>query len=442
MASVSNNDVIQIFKTVYGQAHELVPNSQILSQDIGWVEGDRVGEVFKEDVVLGDEVGLTLGGSGQEAFEINPAIAGVVRQTSVTPYVTLLPSVLPFATISRSLGDEQAFFRATKFITKNNLDSHERFLETFRLYGQSSKMLGYVSYYTGTFRGQSFTTGTGTLNSVAFTNGINVAGKAILLAPGDFASGIWVGRKGVKVKQIDSTGAVVASGKLVSVQSLYCYIVVDFVPTAPSATSGSGSLRLCFDGMESDGEMIGIYDILTTQTGDLFGVSTTQYDLFRGNQVALGGNQRLTLAKLQEGIANATNGGGLEGELTAYVNPRTWATLATTEAGLRVYDQSYKPSQAQNGFQDIEFYSQNGKITIKAHRVVMEGDAFVLKLSTWKRSGSAQPGFKVPGMDDDLIKPLENQAGYQFKSYSDEYVFTPQPAQNLIFTGINDSAAA
>lgn len=441
MSSQSNNQVIELFKQVYGEMHELVPDSQLLSQDIGWADGDRVGDVFKEDVVLGDEVGITLGGSGQDAFEINPAIAGVVKQTSVIPYVTLLPSVLPFATISRSLGDEQAFYKATKFITRNNLSSHERFLESFRLYGQASKFFGYTSYYTGTFRGSPFTNGTGTLNGVTFTNGVNVANKQILFKPGDFASGLWVGRKGVKVEQLDNTGAVVASGKLVTVQSQYCYITVDFAPVAPSAVSGSGSLRIALTGMETQGEMIGLYSILSN-TGTLFGINTQQYDLFKGNVVDLGNNSKLTLAKLQEGIANAVNGGGLEGDITCYCNPRTWATLTTTEAGLRVYDSSYKPSQAQNGFQDIEFYSQNGKLTIKAHRMVMEGDAFVLKLPTWKRSGSAQPGFKVPGMDDDLIKPLENQAGYQFKSYSDEYIFTPMPAQNILFTGINDEASA
>ncbi len=66
----------------------------------------------------------------------------------------------------------------------------------------------------------------------------------------------------------------------------------------------------------------------------------------------------------------------------------------------------------------------------------------MLSLDCWKRSGSAQVGFKVPGMDDDLIKPLENQAGYQFKSYGDEYVFTYQPAHNIFVTGIDDESAS
>lgn len=435
--SVSNNVAIELFKTVYGEMHELVPDSQQLSKDIAWVEGDRVGDVFKEDVVLGDEVGITLGGSGQDAFEINSAIAGAVKQTSVTPYVTLLPSVLPFATISRSLGDKQAFFKSTKFITKNNLVSHERFLETFRWYGQASKLLGYMSYFTGTFRNAAFTTGTGTLNGITFTNGVNTTSKTILMKPGDFASGIWIGRKGAKVKQVNASGTVVAAGKLVGVNSAYCYITVDFTPVATSSTT---SHRLCFDGQESTGEMVGINNILNTN-GTLFGINNSSFELFRGNQFD-NGNLKLTLGRLSDYVAGAVNGGGLEGDITAYVNPRSWSTLSTTEAGLRVYDKSYSPNKAENGFQDIEYYSQNGRMTIKAHRQLMEGDCAVLKLDTWKRSGSAQPGFKVPGMDDDLIKPLENQAGYQFKSYSDEYVFTPMPAQNMWISGINDESAS
>ncbi len=139
------------------------------------------------------------------------------------------------------------------------------------------------------------------------------------------------------------------------------------------------------------------------------------------------------------------NGGGLEGDVDVYVNPRTWSTLSNTEAGLRAYDKSYDPSKAQNGFTDIEYFTQTGKLTIKSHRKVKEGDAFVLLLETWKRSGSAQVGFRVPGMnvgEGELIRPLENQAGYQFKSYADEYVFCWAPAKNIYIKGIDDTAAA
>ena len=73
MASVSNNQVIELFKTVYGSMHDLVPEDQLLGQDISWSDGDRVGTQFVEDVVLGAETGITLGGSGQVPHQIGRA---------------------------------------------------------------------------------------------------------------------------------------------------------------------------------------------------------------------------------------------------------------------------------------------------------------------------------------------------------------------------------
>ncbi len=441
-SSVSNDQVVELFKRVYGDMRDLVPDDQLLAKDIEWDETKSVGDRFIEDVVLGAEVGITFGGSGQDAFEINAAIAGAVKQIEVKPYVSILPSILPFATISRSAGGgEKAFMAASKFIVRNNLKSHNDILEIMRLYGQSSKLLGYVSYASQTYRNAAFATGTGTINGVTFTNGINAASKLVLFKPGDFASGIWVGKKGIKVKQLDATGAVVAAGKLVSVNSAYGYIGVDFTPVAASSTT---SHRICFDGQEGSGEMIGMHKILSTQTGSLFGLTVDSYELFKGNNYNMNG-KKLTLVKLNEIVADAVNAGGLDEDVVVYVNPRTWSTCATTEAGLRVYDKSYDEGKARQGFRDLEFFTQSGKMTIKSHRKVMEGDAFVTCPRTWHRSGSARVGFRVPGMEEgagDLIRALENQAGYQFKSYSDEYMFCPEPVKNILISSINDEAAA
>ena len=438
MGQQSNNDAIELFKTVYGDMHDLVPDDQQLAKDIAWEDGSKVGDTFKEDVILGDEVGITFGGSSQDAFEINPAIAGAVKQTSVSPYVSILPSILPFATISRSLGSEKAFLAATKFVTKNNLKSHNKLKEVSRWYGQSSGGLGHVSYYSGSYRNVSFTNGGGALNGVTFTAGINAASKAVLMQKGEFAAGHWVGKKGIKVKQIETSGGTtVASGKLVSVNARYGYLTVDFTPIAASSAT---SHKLVYDGWETQGEMYGVDYILTT-AGTLFGIDNSNFELFRGNEFDAE-NKKLGLSVVQDSVADAVNGAGLEGELHCYVNPLSWSTMSTTEAGLRVYDKSYSENAAKNGFMDIEYYTQTGKIVVKAHRGVKEGDGFILKPDCWKRSGSAQTGFKVPGIEGDLIKPLENQAGYQFKSFSDEYIFTYAPSQNIKIKNIDHESAS
>lgn len=447
MSSVSNNTVIELFKNVYGDMHDVVPDDEILSKEIPWADGAMVGTKFIEDVVLGAEVGITWGGSGQDAFEINSAIAGAVKQTEVTPYVSVLPSILPFATVSRSVGGgEKAFLAATKFITKNNLKSHNELREVARLYGQSTAGLGYVSYYSGTYRNAAFSSGTGTLQlnpttTLAFTNGINAAGKNILFNLGSYAPGFWVGKQGIRVAQVaTSSGLVVASGKLVSTNAEMGYITVDFTPVAASSLT---SHKMVYWGWQDSGENPGIQYILAKR-GDLFGINNNLYSLFQGSNYSAN-NVQLSLSILQKAVASAVGGGGLAGDLVVLVNPRTWTSLGQTEAGLRVYDQSYSPQMAENGFRKLEYYSQNGKLSIVSHRCVKEGDAFCLKMETWKRSGSAQVGFKVPGMDQaggSLIRELENQAGFKFQSYTDEYVFCYQPAHNIYISGISDEAGS
>lgn len=441
MSQVSTPDVVNLFKKVYGDLQDLVPEDYKLQKDILFEQKQKVGESYVEAMVLTRETGITFGGSGMDAFDINPAIAGAVKQTVVVPYTKILASVVPMAVLSRSAGGgEKAFYDGTKHIVKNNIKSHGAFSEIVRWYGQSPDLLGYVSYATATYRGVALTNGTGTVNGVAFVNGVSAGAQAILLAPGQFAAGIWVGQEGCVLQEVDSTNVVVQEGKLIGVDAEYGILYTDFVPTAASAVSGSGSYRLCFQGMAEKKEAIGVKAIMAQQTGTLFGINVASYNLWRGNYIN-NNALKFKFGDLNRGIAQAVNRGGLDGALDVYVNPRTWGTLIETEAGKRVYDKSYTATEAENGMEAITFYSQNGKATIKPHRMVKEGDAAGLYLPDWSRSGSAEISFTVPGIDKEIIFPLENQAAMAFRSFSDEYVFNHGPARSIFWTGINDESA-
>lgn len=438
MTQFSSNSVLETFKNVYGDYQYIMPDDMPIGKSLPFSQKQKVGEKYIELVSLSRETGWTLMGSGSDAVAINPAVAGVSKQVEVNPYAITLTSYIPWQTMSRSAGaGEKAFFSATKEVVKNNARSHSYLLEILRLYGQATGLLGYVSYYTGTYRGATFTAGTGTVNGVTFTNGINAASKLILLNKGTFAAGIFVGMEGAIIQEVNSSGVVVQSGTLVSVEPEYGYIGVSFTPTAASSLT---SHRLKFIGMGGN-EAVGINYILAN-TSTLFGVDTQDYSLWEGVQINCN-NTKFTLQWLQTGVAQAVNRGGLAGDLEVYVNPRTWARMVMTEAGARVYDSSYKSSQAENGFESLKFYTQTGSATIKAHRCVKEGEAYALHLPDWSRSGSAEVGFGIPGMDGkDVIFPVEAMTAYGFRSYSDQYLFVNAPARSIYFYGIDDEAAS
>lgn len=439
--SVNNADVLNIFKRVYGNISTLIPKGYPSQELIVFSDKEKVGSDYVESVVLTNETGITLGGSAGDIFDLIPARAGVVKQTTVVPYVSVLSSVVPWSVLSRSAqAGDKAFVQGTKHIVENNLRSHMQFKEVFSMYGQSPDLLGYVSYFTGTYRGVSFTTGTGTLATVAFTNGVNTTSKAILLAPGSFAAGIWIGMDGVQVNQVNSSGVIVASGSLLSCDPDNGILYVDFTPVVATSTT---SHRLCFGGQELAKDMIGINKVLTN-TGTLFGISaaaSTGYSLWRGSTTALGA-VLLTFNRLQTAAAAASNRGGLMQDVDVLVNPRSFVSLLNAQAALRQYDDSYKTSGYENGAQEIVFFYAGGKMTIKPSRYCKEGEAYGIVSDSWVRSGSAQISLKVPGMEGkDLIYPAENSSAYIFRSFSDEYLFCRRPAVNFYISGINDESA-
>jgi hypothetical protein len=269
-SAVSNATVVNLFKKKYGEISNLVPQGFPFSEMVKYNQKQKIGESYNEAVILTSENGWTLGGSAGDVFEINPAKAGAVKQATINAYVTVLNSIVPWSVLSRSAGGgEEAFVDGTKHIVGNNLKSHMKLLEIMSLYGQSADLLGYVSYATATYRGVSLTTGTGTVGGVAFTNGVNTSSKAIMMAPGSFAAGIWVGSEGATVHQVNSSGVIVASGELLSIDSDNGILYVDFTPVVASSTT---SHRLCFDGMQLTNDMIGVNKIMTN-TGTLFGIS-------------------------------------------------------------------------------------------------------------------------------------------------------------------------
>jgi len=89
--------------------------------------------------------------------------------------------------------------------------------------------------------------------------GVNTTSKNILFAPGQFASGIWIGVEGARILQVDADAAIVASGKITYVDSDLGYLTVDFTPAAASSTT---SHRICFEGMEQAKEAVGVNEII------------------------------------------------------------------------------------------------------------------------------------------------------------------------------------
>jgi hypothetical protein len=200
-----------------------------------------------------------------------------------------------------------------------------------------------------------------------------------------------------------------------------------------AATATLGYPRFYAAGTNGADEAIGL-DSIMLNTGTQFGISAATYNLWKANTFSVGG--ALTLAKIQEGVALASQR-GLSEDVELFVNPVVWQDLSTEQVTYRMMDSSYSNKKAVNGFEGLEFHSQNGKITVYAHKYVKEGEAFLLPTRRAIRIGSSDISFNIPGTDNGQIF-IQNptSAGFTFRIFSQQALLVTKPAVCVKFTAI------
>lgn len=394
------------FKEVYAdKLQELIPEGLKLVNMIKFIGKEKQGgNLFHQPVILGMEHGVTFASSDDDAFNLNPPVAGQIRDAQVRGNPMVMRSLLGYSAASRSVGGKNAFMDATKYIVANMLRSMSKKLEIHLLYGQ----VGY-----------------GVVSGAVTT--------VVTITTAEWAPGIWAGGEGMPIEIRDASGAT-SRGEFViaSVDMDLRTITLN----ANAQAAGVVSTDVIYHKGAYGNEFAGIHKILTN-TGTLFNISASQYNLWKGNSYAAAG--ALSFAKLTKASSRPVEK-GLDSKLTFFVNPRGWADLLNDQAALRMYDQSYTTAQLQNGAKSLKFHSQNGELEIIPSIYIKEGYAYGLSLEEFMRVGSSDISFKRPGYGDEFFRDLENAAAYELRLYTDQAVFCMAPGKSVLVTGIVNAA--
>jgi len=390
-----------LYKKVYdGKLENLIPDGVKLLNAIKFVRKEkRPGADYNQSVILGMEHGVSFAEPDEGAFALNPPISGVIKQATIRGYQMVLRSAMAFDTMfAADSAGERAFEEATKYIFQAMMDSMSKKLEIRMFYGQSG------------------------LASIQAP-----VGNVLPIAAGEWAPGIWGGAENMRLEIFDVAGNLRGDCKVTAVDFDNKQVTVDALPAGVVATD------VIFEYGSKGKEMAGLHKIITN-TGSLFGISASQYSLWKGNSHSVGG--ALSFNKLAKGLAKPV-AKGLQSDVTVYVNPASWADLMTEQAGSRRFDVSYKSSTAQNGSEALEFFSQNGKMTIVASIFVKEGYAYAINHEQFLRVGATDLTFKNPLSKEDFFHLLENNAGVGIRCYTNQALFCTKIGHQLVFTGIS-----
>lgn len=398
-----------LFKEVYAdKVKQLIPDGVILLNELPFLPKEKhLGNQFHQPVILAQEHGFSYGGTDGTAFALGDAIAGQVKDAVVQGYEFVLRTQISYGAVSRSMNSAAAFESATKLVVANMLRSFSKRMEIMLMYG--NKGLGTV-----------------------LTN----SNPDIVLSAASFAPGIWSGGVNMRVEIKDSTGAtsrVVAPITAVNLETRTL--------TLGTAISGSIASVVATDIIWHQGaygnEFNGLEAVISLASGNLYGISVTAFDLWKGVTYSAGSTD-LSFSTIQRALALAV-AKGLDSEVMCLVNPKTWANLMTDQASLRNYDYSYDSKKEEKGSQSITFYSQNGKIEIKPSIYCKEGHAFLLPREEIMRVGSTEITFKRPGFGDEFFRELDSNAGYELRAYSDQSLFVSCPAKCVLINNIVNS---
>jgi hypothetical protein len=397
-----------LFKQVYAdKLKDLIPDGVKLLNMIKFSAKDKTGDKYNQPVILGMEHGVTFAASEEDAFALNPAVAGQIKNAEVRGNALVLRSVIGYKAISASIGSEAAFQEATKYLVANMLRSVTKKLEIEMLYG--TKGYGKVS---------------------------STAGSTIEIEAAEWAPGIWAGAEGMPIDIVDADGVTINQSTTVISVNFETKTVTLSAPVAVAVSVGDTVFHKGALGKEFKG----IHSILEQQSGDLFNINQSTYNLFRGNVYDCQGDE-LSFDHLNNAIARAVEK-GLDSRVICMVNPRTWADLLTEQAALRKYDSSYSSAKLEQGSKGLLFHSQNGEIEIVPSIYVKEGFAYMIEPSSFMRVGSQDVSFKRPGFGDDFFRELDSAAGFELRCYCDQALFTSQPSHNVLITGIVNNQAA
>jgi len=391
-----------LFKETYAKKLEtLIPDGVKLLNMMPFISKEaQNGSLYHQPVVLGLEHGVTYATTG-DAFTLNSAIAGQIKDAQVQGAQLVLVSRLSYTAASRSIGGgPRAFEEATKFLVGNMLRSVARKLEIELFYGQ-----------------------------VGIATVASIASNTMTITTAEWAPGIWAGSEGMP---LDVRNGAVTRGSC-SVSSVDMDARTVTVDAAPAGTAAGDTLYI--DGSYGN-EFAGVHKILTN-TGTLFNISAATYNLWKGNEYNCGGTA-ISFTKIQSAVARAVEK-GLDSKVLVLVNPRGWANLLSDQAALRMYDSSYSASKVESGSESIKFHGQNGEIEITPSTFVKEGYAYILCKDDWMRVGSSDITFKRPGQGDEFFRDLETAAGYELRAFTDQAAFCEAPGRQVLMTNIVNS---
>lgn len=408
------------YKRVYGPKLEnVVPEFAVLRKRIPFKRAQKIGDSYRFPVKLTRSHGITWNGGATAgtAFALNSAISMVTKEANVTGSEFVLREQISYGAISRSgTGNDESFGPVMDEVPVDMAETANFYLEMALLYGGSS---------------------IATIESVSGSS----TTRAWVITEASWAAGLWAQMENANIDVYSASGGLpntkINTNAVVVVTSIDAdNRTVNVSGNATDLTNilathlivPVGAVGNWFDGL----------DRIMVNTGSLFGISASTYNLWKANTFAAGSVQA-TMSVFQRAVTKAVVRGLME-KVSVLVSPYTWTDMNNDLAALRRFGQSTK-SELDIGTEAITFYGANGEMEVIQHPMVKAGEAFVLPFQHMRRVGSSDVTFQLPDLPmGRFFRHLTDNAGVELRNYFDQGLISVRPARLVKVTGIDNAS--
>lgn len=431
-----NNDYsndLELLKRVYAnRVEKFVPDIDKIAKKVPFKKDKKLGRVYIQPVILGRSMGYTFWNDGTVKDlnrplaqpEISAEISGVEHANRAFISYKFLQTAREALGSGDSAGKE-AYVNATKHVFEQLTIGTSFARECQLLYG------GGTSPGTG-FEG---------LGTVLNTTGSSGTSLVVQMSAAQWSTAIWAGAKGGEF-DIHSTAGTKrnSAGTASTGDTVYRVSSIDaanykvtFTSHATNVSNVVATDVITFAGSRA-ADMVGYVTACQTQSGTLWNISTSGYELWRPRYKNVNG--ALTFEKVQQLMTDLAEI-AFSGDLDLFCSPAGYQDLCNDQTAL-VTHASRTSGKVTIGFDEVTYSSHVGNVHIHCHPYMKRGYALALPRDLAFRVGSTDITHTQPGYGK-MFRELEDKAGVEMRHYYDQAAFCSAAGYMGLLYGITNT---
>lgn len=436
LTSGTNSDFargFELLKRVYAdKVEDLVPETDRIAKDVDFIAAEKQpGQDYFQPVVLTREGGATFWNTGA-IQQLNQPLSTAELSSSIRGAEIAVRSALSYKFLHSALKQldgtsrgARAFVNATKDRFEKLTKGASYFRECMLLYGGGNGTPGPYS----------------NLGVVLTTTGTAGTSLVVQMSPGQYATAIHTGSEGLEfdiwssagVKRNTAGTGATSVYKLVSTNPLAYQVT--YTSDAANVAAVVPTDAIFFAGARGN-DALGFVGAAATQLGNLWGISTSTYALWRPTITDLA-NAPMNFAAVSEAGARVA-ATGFSGDYDLYVNPATFSDICDDQTAL-VTHTTKSSGKITIGFDDVTFKSQAGLTHLKVHPYMKRGIALGLPRGYCSRVGATDLTHTMPGFGR-MFRELENASGVEMRLYTDQAAYSKNPQYLQLFINIANTS--